>query len=160
MRKYVLFLLVVPFLCGFTKDIYLFKYTCSCQGRGQGGSKQLLITTWCGKKGDLPESAKRDALHALIFNGVKLGNGECPKNPIIPNSSESDPKHKEFFDRFFFTPSEYDKFILAPPSPTSPGIMKVKEGGHKGTYIITVDYDKLVDYLEQNNIIKKLSNKI
>ena len=38
--------------------------------------------------------------------------------------------------------------------------MKVKEGGHKGTYVMNVDYDALVDYLEQKGIVKKLSNRL
>jgi len=142
------------------KDIYKFQYDISCKGRGQGGTKQIEITTRCGKKGDLEESAKRDCIHGLIFSGVKLGNGECPKYPIIPNSSESDPKHKDFFDTFFYTPSEYNRFISGCSVKAPGGYKKIKDGGHEGTYIMNVDYDALVDYLEQKNVIKKLSNRL
>jgi hypothetical protein len=163
MRKLTLLLFMLSMSIGSLmaqKDIYKFRYDISCRGRGQGGTKQIEITTWCGKKGDLEESAKRDCLHGLIFSGIKLGNGECPKFPIIPNSSESDPKHKEFFDHFFYTPSEYNRFINGCFLQEPMGVQKVKEGGHKGTYKMNVEYDALVDYLEQKGIVKKLSNRL
>lgn len=162
MKKLLLLLVLFPtsmFSLLAQKNIYKFEYEISCRGRGQGGTKQIEITTWCGKKGDLEKSAKRDCLHGLIFSGIKLGNGECPRLPIIPNSSETDPKHKEFFDQFFLSPSECSRFISG-LSLGPGGVRKENNGGHKGSYVMNVDYDALVDYLEQQGIVKKLSNRL
>jgi hypothetical protein len=162
MRKLTLLLFMLSMSTGSLmaqKDIYKFQYEISCKGLGEGGTKQIEIRTFCGKKGDLQTSAMRDCLHGLIFRGVKLGTEECPNRPIIPNSSESDPKHKDFFDRFLYSPSEHSRFFsrlsIAPR-----GVMKVKKGGYEGNYIVNVDYDALVDYLEQNDVIKKLGGKL
>ena len=85
-----------------------------------------------------------------------MGNGECPRNPIIPNSSEADAKHKAFFDQFFSSPSMYAPYILSTSLQSPPGMMKLGEGGYRATYIVTINYDQLVKYLESQGVSRSL----
>jgi len=157
MRTRFFCMLLVAVIVGSCSKSYHFQYTdLMCKGRGQGGSKQIALTTKAGKSKDLEQSAKKDAIHALIFRGVLLGNGECPRSPIVPNSSESDPKNKAFFDQFFASPSNYEQFILSVSLQSPPGVMKVSDGGYRGSYLVTVNYDQLVKYLENQGITRSL----
>lgn len=157
MRKLTLLLFACTLLLASCKQSYMFQYVdVNCKGRGEGGSKQISIATRAGSKKELEESAKRDALHALIFRGITMGNGECPRNPIIPNSSEADAKHKAFFDQFFSSPSMYAPYILSTSLQSPPGMMKLGEGGYRATYIVTINYDQLVKYLESQGVSRSL----
>jgi hypothetical protein len=159
MRKALLLFLAVSVVFSSCKKTYMFQYVdVNCKGRGQGGTKQISIATRAGSKKDLLESAKRDALHALIFRGITLGNGECPSSPIIPNSSEVDAKHKAFFDQFFSSPSMYSQYVLSASLQAPPGAMKLSEGGYRATYVVTVNYDQLVKYLENQGVSRSLKN--
>ena len=50
----------------------------------------------------------------------------------------------------------YAPYILSTSLQSPPGMMKLGEGGYRATYIVTVNYDQLVKYLESQGVSRSL----
>ena len=77
-----------------------------CLGVEHDGS-QTLRTTGSGRnKTDALEQAKKNAVMAVIFTGVRGGKAGCDMRPLIyePNARE---KYARYFDIFFMNNGEY-----------------------------------------------------
>ena len=80
-----------------------------CLGVEHDGS-QTLRTTGAGRnKTDAVEQAKKNAVMAVLFSGVRGGKAGCDMRPLIlePNARE---KYARYFDIFFMDGGEYSKY--------------------------------------------------
>ena len=108
------------FLCGLsfillsTIDINAqgahYDYEARCLGVELDGS----ATVECYGKGrnywDAAEQAKKNAVNAILFTGIKQGNGGCSRDPIILTSSVRELQ-QDYFAAFFADDGPYSEYV-------------------------------------------------
>lgn len=91
------------------------------------------------------ESAKKNALYDILFNGIYEGSPECSKIPIISDLNAR-TKFEKYFNIFFAENGEYQKFIQISGKFNK---RKINEG-----VLLQVETIKLKQKLLSDNIIK------
>lgn len=80
-----------------------------CMGVDHDGS-QTLRTWGSGKnKAQAMETAKKNAIKAVLFKGINAGTGDCDKRPLIFEAN-AEEKYESYFNRFFADGGEYKKY--------------------------------------------------
>ena len=159
MKKY-LFLLIFPLLvwsCGPSSKVSRadqpWSYEVESMGVGADGTYAIRIWSWWRNANMPVETAKKNAVHALISRGVPAGNGAAAQ-PALRTGALT-PAETAFFDNFFL--SEYQRYINSVASG-SIQVLKTGRNEYKIGYVVSVSKDSLRKYLEDNNMIKKLSS--
>lgn len=159
MKKY-LFLLIFPLLvwsCGPSSKVSRadqpWSYEVESMGVGADGTYAIRIWSWWRNANMPVETAKKNAVHAVIFRGVPAGNGAAAQ-PALKTGALT-PAETAFFDNFFL--SEYQRYINSVASG-SIQVLKTGRNEYKIGYVVSVSKDSLRKYLEDNNMIKKLSS--
>ncbi|MEJ6681461.1 MAG: hypothetical protein QNL21_05150 [Flavobacteriales bacterium] len=87
-----------------------YDYEARCLGVELDGS----ATVECYGKGrnywDAAEQAKKNAVNAILFTGIKQGNGGCSRDPIILSSSVRELQ-QDYFANFFSDDGPYKEFV-------------------------------------------------
>lgn len=86
------------------------KQVIECLGVEGDGSQTLRVTGTGRNKTDAKEQAKKDAVAAVIFNGIRSGMGGCDTRPLISEHNARD-KYAEYFNIFFMDGGEYKKYV-------------------------------------------------
>ena len=81
-----------------------------CLGIEQDGSQTVRVTGQGRNKADAEEQAKKDAVYAVIFEGIRSGAGGCDMRPLI-YETDARRKYEDYFDIFFMDRGEYLKYI-------------------------------------------------
>lgn len=163
MKKILLAFAVVVFLasCGSTsktgstgstgKADRSWSYEIESLGVGAEGTYAIRVWSYY-RNTQLPlETAKKNAIHGVLFKGVPAGAGAVAQPPMV--TAEQHQANTVFFDSFFN--SDYQRFI----NSVAVGGKKIIKSGrqYKIGYAMTVSKDELRKYLEQQGIIRGLS---
>lgn len=159
MRKFLLLAAFMLLLhsCGSTSRIgrtdRQWSYEAESAGVGTDGTYSIRVWSYSNRP-DLPvETAKRNAVHAVIFRGIPAGHSAAAQPPLV--TEKLTPEDSLFFDNFFI--SDYQRFI----SSTAAGSVQTIQTGrreYKTGYTISVAKDNLRRYLEDSGIIRSLSS--
>ena len=84
--------------------------TLECLGVELDGSQTLRVSGIGRNKADSKEQAKKNAVWAVIFNGIQGGAEGCNTRPLInePNAAE---KYEDYFNIFFADNGDYKEYI-------------------------------------------------
>ena len=87
-----------------------YAYEVSCLGTELDGSITLESYGMGRNKIDASEQAKKSAVQAVIFKGIKIGVGDCNKSPLLftPNAEK---KYEDYFASFFADNGPYLEFV-------------------------------------------------
>lgn len=80
-----------------------------CLGVEHDGSQTLRSTGSGRNKTDALEQAKKNAVMAVIFTGVRGGKAGCDMRPLILETNARE-KYERYFDVFFMDRGEYLKY--------------------------------------------------
>lgn len=83
-----------------------------CLGVELDGSQTLRASGVGRNRADAVEQAKKNAVYAVIFKGIRVGRQGCDTRPLI-NESNAREKYEEYFDIFFADGGEYTKYTSA-----------------------------------------------
>ena len=86
------------------------KQKIECLGVEGDGSQTLRVTGTGRNVTDAKEQAKKDAVMAVIFDGIRSGMNGCDSRPLIQDMEARD-KYEEYFDIFFMDHGEYLKYV-------------------------------------------------
>jgi len=117
----------------------------------------LSIKIWDTKKGAKykPEQARKDAIYAILYSGVAGGMG-CSTQPPILNKTEEQVNFKSIEKNFFSRKGKWSIFTRSAATettlPVNLGIKKWK------VYQVSISKNELRKYLEEQKIIKTLTN--
>ena len=117
----------------------------------------LIIKIWDTKKGAKykPEQARKDAVHAILFSGISGGNG-CSTQPPILNKTEEQENFKTIEKSFFAKKGKWSMFTRsAATESTLPANLGIKNWK---VYQVSISKNELRKYLEEQKIIKSLTN--
>lgn len=124
-----------------------------CLGVELDGS-QTLRSTGSGKnKADAIEQARKNAVWAVIFNGIRQGKAGCDMRPLL-NEANGHEKYEEYFNIFFSDGGEYRKYVTSEDEKRR-SKDKTKNKYYKN-YSITVRVlrNELKARLKSDNILK------
>ena len=117
----------------------------------------ISLKIWNTEKGEnyKPEQARIDAIHAILYSGI-TGGGSCSTHPPILNNTEEQVKFKSIENGFFAKKGKLSMFTRSSATetttPTSLGVKNWK------VYQVSVSKNELRKYLEEQKIIKSLTN--
>jgi len=124
-----------------------------CLGVELDGS-QTLRSMGSGKtKSDAVEQAKKNAVWAVLFNGIRHGKAGCDMRPLL-NEANAKEKYEEYFNIFFADGGEYKKYVSMEDEKRR-SKDKTKNKYYKN-YTITVRVlrSELKTRLKQDNVLK------
>ena len=117
----------------------------------------VTIKIWDTKKGAKYklEQARKDAIHAILFSGISGGNGCSTQAPIL-NKSDEQESFKTIEKNFFAKNGKWSMFTRSSATestlPASLGLKNWK------VYQVSISKNELRKYLEDQKIIKSLTN--
>ncbi len=130
-------------------------YQTECISLGTDGYVSLKI--WDTRKGVnyLPKQASKDAVHAILFSGIAGANG-CSTQPPILNKTEEQEAFTQISKSFFAKNGKWTLFTRSSAVLTTlPSLISNKKWK---VYQVSVSKNELRRYLEEQKIIKSLSN--
>lgn len=128
---------------------YGFKTT--CMGVDPNGNQTL--RTWGNgiSKSKAIEQAKRNAIQAVLFDGIIDGSGDCNKRPIV-NEVNAREKYEAYFNAFFRDGGAYNKYVKLEESRTSRIKSKSSEM-EAWSVVVIVDRIALKERMIEDNVI-------
>lgn len=137
-----------------TMNEYAFsEFKTQCLGVSPSGI-QMLRTWGTGmNKAKAIEEAKRNAVNAVIFDGIVDGNGECNKRPLVnvPNARE---RYEDYFNAFFREGGAYNKYVTLEEKRTS-RISSKNTALESWSVVVNVNRTELKNRLIDDNVISK-----
>jgi hypothetical protein len=130
-------------------------YQTECVSLGTDGYVTLKI--WDTREGAnySPKQARKDAIHAILFSGIAGANG-CSTQPPILNKTEEQEAFTGISKSFFAKKGKWTIFARSSAVETTlPSIISNKNWK---VYQVSVSKNELRSYLEDQKIIKSLSN--
>ena len=112
MKKVFIILTIACLVCSCSQPPRLATYQkqeIECLGVEGDGSQTLRVTGTGRNKADAVEQAKKDAVNAVIFKGIRGGLQGCDSRPLI-NELDARDKYAEYFDIFFMDRGEYSRY--------------------------------------------------
>ena len=164
MRKLTLLLLFLPILMHAQarkkaeKDTRVWRY--ELEGVGEGKEGTYLVKVWSySKKPDVAiEQAKKNAIHAIIFQGYS-GSGYVSGQPPLSKSPGLENEKADFFDVFFADGGPYLKYVSVSNDGSIAGEDRLKVGKeYKIGVIVSIRKDLLKKDLQDQGIIQGLSS--
>ncbi len=115
------------------------------------------IKIWDTKKGVkyLPEQARKDAIHAILYAGI-AGTKGCLSQESILIKSEEIEKFEAIEKEFFSANGTWAQFTRS--SATKTALPENLGAKNWKVYQISVSKDALKKYLEEKSIIKSLNS--
>lgn len=100
-------------------------------------------------------SARKDAIHAILYSGIAEGNGCLTQYPVLNTKEEMD-RFKKIEDEFFSKKGKWQIFIR---SSTLENAQPITMKHNKWrAYEVSVSKNELRKYLEEQKIVESLNN--
>jgi len=154
-HKFILLILIIAsvMLLSFATNSRTYQTECiSLESDGY-----IAIKIWDTSKGAKynAEQARKDAIQAILFSGISSGNG-CSTQPPILNVSEEQNKFKNIEKSFFAKNGKWSMFTRSAATETTlPASLGAKNWK---VYQVSISKNELRKYLEEQKIIKSLTN--
>ncbi|MBK9799658.1 MAG: hypothetical protein IPP56_07980 [Bacteroidetes bacterium] len=142
------------------RDTRAWRYEVQCVGVGTDGTKLIKVFSYSKKADVAIEQAKKNAVHAMIFQGFVGNSGSgCPTQKPLTNNPGLEQEKIEFFDSFFADGGKYMKFVTVSGDGAVAAQDRMKVGKeYKIVVVVSVMYDQLRKDLEAAGIIRGLSS--
>ncbi|MDX2190806.1 MAG: hypothetical protein SFY32_13170 [Bacteroidota bacterium] len=130
-----------------------YQYEAECEGSEMDGS-QLVRAFGTGRtKADAKEQAKKAAVYAVIFKGIRLGKPGCSLKPLVFNPNIEEQK-QDFFNEFFQDGGKFQDFVTFDDVPARMTVKEKGEGAEKVFgLVLTIKMVPLKKYLTEKGII-------
>jgi hypothetical protein len=130
------------------------------EGVGEGSEGTYLVKIWSySRKPNIAiEQAKKNAVHAIIFQGY-VGNFRIASQPPLVKDPGIEDSKSDFFDPFFENGGYYMKYVSISNDGSISAEDRIKiDKEYKIGVIVSVRKDLLRKDLENAGIIKSLSS--
>lgn len=124
-----------------------------CLGVELDGSQTLRVLGYGRNRADAREQAMKDAVWAVIFDGIRDGVEGCNMRPLITEVNAKE-KYEDYFNAFFKDGGEYSKYVNLKDTRKLSGDRKWGRTGFSFDRTVRVLRSELKTRLKQDNIIK------
>lgn len=131
-------------------------WTYEVESVGVGADGTYAIRIWSySREPEIPiEKPKKNAIHATLFRGIPAGGGAVEQPPLVPSDCGY-TQDSLFFQNFFV--ADYQRFVNS-VARGSAQVVKSGRREYKIGYVMSIAKDNLRTYLEEEGIIKSLSD--
>ncbi|MBQ6747580.1 MAG: hypothetical protein IJR07_11140 [Bacteroidaceae bacterium] len=136
-----------------------YEYEVECLGVELDGSQTLRAWGVGRNKSDAVEQAKKNAVRAVLFKGIRRGLAGCNTKPLIFEVN-AEEKYEDYFNVFFLDGGEYSNYVSMKDEKRVSLFKKDKEkekSKHFVKYGVTVRVLRadLKKRLEGDNVLQK-----
>lgn len=124
-----------------------------CLGVELDGSQTLRSTGSGNTKSDAVEQAKKNAVWAVIFDGIRQGKAGCDMRPLL-NEANAREKYEEYFNIFFADGGEYKKYVSMEDEKRRSKDKSKNKYYKNYTITVRVLRSELKARLKQDNVLK------
>lgn len=124
-----------------------------CLGVELDGSQTLRSMGSGNTKSDAVEQAKKNAVWAVIFEGIRQGKAGCDMRPLL-NEVNAKEKYEEYFNRFFADGGEYKKYVSMEDEKRRSKDKSKNKYYKNYTITVRVLRSELKARLKQDNVLK------
>lgn len=124
-----------------------------CLGVELDGSQTLRSMGAGNTKSDAVEQAKKNAVWAVIFDGIRQGKAGCNMRPLL-NEANAREKYDEYFNTFFADGGEYKKYVSMEDEKRRSKDKSKNKYYKNYTITVRVLRSELKARLKQDNVLK------
>lgn len=141
------------------KQTHQWRYEVECAGVGNDGTYVIKVWSYSKKPQVAMEQCKKNAVHAIIFQGFAGGAQGCTAQRALTNNPALEQEKAEFFEEFFAQGGKFMKYVSSASDGAVGAGDVVKIGKeYKVGIVVTVFKDALRKDLEALGIIKGLNS--
>ena len=123
-----------------------------CLGTELDGSQTLRVTGYGRNRSDAKEQAKKNAVYAVIFDGVRDGVKGCNLRPLVTEVNARE-RYEDYFNIFFMDNGEYLKYVSLRDTKRMSADRKKDKVGYSYEMTIRVLRAELKARLKADNVI-------
>lgn len=135
-----------------TQPVYA-RSSVRCMGVELDGSQTLRVQGYGRKRSDAKEQAMKNAVWAVIFDGVKEGAQGCDMRPLVAEANAKE-RHEDYFNRFFADGGDYKKYVSLSDTKKRSGGKSKDKLGYAYDLTIRVLRAELKARLKADNVIE------
>lgn len=135
-----------------TQTVYA-RSSVRCLGVELDGSQTLRVQGYGRNRSDAKEQAMKNALWAVIFDGIRDGVAGCDMRPLIGEVNAKE-RYEDYFNIFFTDDGEYKNYVSLRDTKKRSGGRKKDKIGYSYDLTIRVLRPQLKARLKQDNIIE------
>lgn len=124
-----------------------------CMGVDLDGNQTLRAWGKGKNKVQAIETAKKNAIRAVLFKGITAGTGECNKRPLV-NEVNAEEKNEAYFNRFFADGGIYKQFASMTDEKRLSRQKSADNSIENWGVIVRVNRAALREKLIEDNVIK------
>lgn len=129
------------------------QFSIVCMGTDLDGSQT--VRSW-GKgqnKAQAIESARKNAVRAMIFKGIIDGSPECSKKPLV-NEVNAEEKYENYFNTFFSDGGAYKQYTSLSDEKRNSRLKSSDKNIENWGVVVRVDRNALKQRLIDDGILK------
>lgn len=123
-----------------------------CMGVELDGSQTLRVQGYGRNRADAKEQAMKNAVWAVIFDGIREGSGGCNVRPLVTEVNASE-RYEDYFNIFFADDGEYKKYVTLRDTKKRSGGKAKDKLGYSYDLTVTVLRPQLKARLKADNLI-------
>ncbi len=147
----VMGLFVSMTVCGQKQAVYD-RQSIMCLGTELDGSQTLRVTGYGRNRADAKEQAMKNAVWAVVFDGVRDGVEGCNLRPIVTEVNARE-RYEDYFNIFFSDKGEYKKYVSLRDTKRRSARRKKDKVGYLYEMTIRVMRSELKARLKADNVI-------
>lgn len=155
MKKIILLILMTfaLFSIGHAQAVYD-RSSIKCIGVELDGSQTLRVLGYGRNRADAKEQAMKNAVWAVIFDGIRDGVEGCNMHPLVTEVNARE-RYEDYFNIFFADNGEYKKYVTLRDTKTRSANRKKDKVGYSYEMTIRVLRSQLKARLKADNVIGK-----
>lgn len=123
-----------------------------CLGVELDGSETLRVLGYGRNRSDAKEQAMKNAVWAVIFDGVRDGAAGCNMRPLVTEVNAKE-RYEEYFNRFFADNGEYLKYVSLRDTRRGSKVKDKDKIGYSYQLTVRVLRSELKARLKADNVI-------
>lgn len=150
--KTLLIILSITGLDANAQTVYS-KYSVRCLGVELDGSQTLRVQGYGRNKNDAKEQAMKNAVYAVIFDGIRDGVEGCNMRPLVTEVNARE-RYEDYFDIFFSDKGAYKEYVSMRDTKKRSADKAKDRIGYSYDLTVRVLRPELKARLKADNIIK------
>lgn len=156
MNKITLFVFIMTVLsaniCAQNQSVYP-RSSVRCLGVELDGSQTLRVLGYGRNRSDAKEQAMKNAVSAVIFEGIQEGVAGCNTRPLVTEVNARE-RYEDYFNLFFSDGGAYKEFVSLDDTKKRSGKKAKDKLGYSYDLTIRVLRPQLKARLQKDKIIK------
>jgi hypothetical protein len=136
-----------------TKIASYHTYEIECLGVELDGSQTLRVWGTGKNKRDAVEQARKNAVHEVIFKGIRKGKTECNLHPLLIEVN-AEEKYEAYFQTFFTDKGDYDDYVSMADEKRCSKVREENSLYVKYGIVVRVLRNELKERLKKDGVIK------